>query len=352
MACVLVSECVLLPRVNLAILLDVGSHVQSGFNLICLALYELHSFVSSKAHETNFTIIEYDTAVRIACPFTNDAQKLFDVVQQPVQWAVCPHNTPNLEDALRLGASQLGSISHPNDLQVVLVVTSGQLPLVRTIPYLMAKLVIMAAAVGSTTVKQLEVALPGAMCFMLDNHQSLLRSLSDLKQLARKAGHPPAEVLFSQLPCALQRFTDPVSLAVTIRPHSVLGTVPTGTVLHFLPGFYLDEVVKTTSDATMACPFQTTVTLTPCSRAVVLRELVPAKVHYECLVGGAKLLGSVTLLLACFAAEWIPERTFLPDPSRTKLNILVWGCYGRALAAPGVLNAGACHLRLHRPHIA
>ncbi|KAH3763314.1 hypothetical protein Pelo_4842 [Pelomyxa schiedti] len=44
-------------------------------------------------------------------------------------------------------------------------------------------------------------------------------------------------------------------------------------------------------------------------------------------------MGCVTLLLAWFGAEWLPERTRLANPTKTRINILVWGWRGSGKSA-------------------
>ncbi|KAH3766257.1 hypothetical protein Pelo_1885 [Pelomyxa schiedti] len=235
----------------------------------------------------------------------------------------------NLASALRSALFvALGTMSETSKL-VVLLFTSGQFSSPITKPYgelmvLLPTPVMIAVGFGSHLSEQNFAALlPGAKTFLPSSCSNFFTLLGSLKPLD-KLPEPPIRISCSQFGTTLQMITNPVSLHVSMEPTSVSGVVPGGTVLHFLPGFYLEEVVKTTADADKEHPFVTIVTLRPGQRALIHKGLVPDKVLYEYFVDGAKYMGYVTLLLAWFGAEWLPERTRLANPTKTRINILAF----------------------------
>ncbi|KAH3762122.1 hypothetical protein Pelo_6043 [Pelomyxa schiedti] len=301
------------------------------------------------------SIIEFATTVKVVCPFTANDAVLTCAIKGTDEMVPNPkfpkdptkavkkhpgmtqmHGGANLADALTSATfAALGAMSETSKL-VVLLIVSGQFTSPFSKPYqdLMALTpppIVMAVAVGShVTEEEFNGLFPGARIFFSGNNQKLYTLLSELQRVEQP---PPIDISCSQVGTTFQTTADPVILHVSIRPTSITGTVPAGTILHFLPGFYLDEVVKTTADVDRDHPFETTVTLQPGQRALIYKGLVPDKVLYECFMEGTKYTGFVTLLLAWFGAEWLPERTRLPNPTMTRINILVWGWYGSGKSA-------------------
>ncbi|KAH3763671.1 hypothetical protein Pelo_4483 [Pelomyxa schiedti] len=336
----------------LSILVDSSGSVGPGYDAILTK--KILPLIVENTDRMLRSVIEFANAARTVCPFTNDNGALMTAIKgtdEVVPHPRFPHDptkaikkhpgmrhqggSSNLADALasatRSFLRNMSETSKPALIIVAAAMGEPSTPITeayRSLMNLTPQPVIIAIGVGpGIREQQFARILPDARRFLSPDYQHLFNSLTALRPISPNYA-PKLRISCSQIGSNLQTSRDPVTLKVVITPVLSDCAIPEGTILHFLPGFYNNEVVKTTAPATRDHPFETTVTLMPDQRALIYRNLVPERVHYECVMDGTRYTGYVTLLLAWFGAEWLPERTRLPNPTKTRINILLWGWFG------------------------
>ncbi|KAH3762123.1 hypothetical protein Pelo_6044 [Pelomyxa schiedti] len=298
----------------LIILVDSSESVAASYPTIVTGILPL---ILEKTPGMIRSIIEFGTAVKTVCAFTKNSTVLMNAVKGTnvmIPHPKFPHDRSkdvkrnpgmthmgggsNLAEGLTTCMWALLGSDMPKT--AIILITNGEpsSDISKAYRSLMdLRPVLIAVGVGHGVEEhKFASLLPDAHRFLSRDYTGLLSTLQALRPIM-----PKFEITCRQIGTTLQNTTDPVVLEVVISPLLINGVVPAGTVLHFLPGFYLDEVVKTTADAYRERPFETTVTLKP-GRWASYKGLVPEKVRYECFMDGTKYTGYVPLLLGL--APW------------------------------------------------